>query len=280
MSQIISTSDHRADAGRRAEPGVVRIGCSGWHYTGWKGVVYPAELAPAEWLRAYAGRFDTVEVNNSFYRLPSRETFAGWREQVSRGFLFSIKASRFLTHIKRLTDPEEPLLRLLTRANALGPMLGPVLYQLPPRWFPDAERLETFLAALPKRTSDNSRHRLRHVLEVRDPRGYAPWVLDLLRRYDVTLCMHDMPGSETPLATVGPFAYLRFHGYGIKYGGSYPDDVLDEWARWIRGVLATGRDVYAYFNNDVNGDAVWDAERLRQRFTSGARSSRHTRSVA
>jgi uncharacterized protein YecE (DUF72 family) len=204
-------------------------------------------------------------LNNSFYRLPSEDTFAAWRAQVPRGFLFAIKASRFLTHIKRLREPEEPLQRLLTHAQPLGPSLGPVLYQIPPRWVPEPERLETFLAALPARVSPTLRQRLRHVLEVRDPRGYEPWVIELLRQYDVSLCVHDMAGSESPLLLVGPVVYVRFHGYGAKYGGSYPDDVLDEWGKWIRGALATGRDVFAYFNNDINGYAVYDAERLRLR---------------
>jgi uncharacterized protein YecE (DUF72 family) len=106
---------------------------------------------------------------------------------------------------------------------------------------------------------------LHHVLEMRDPRGYEPWVIDLLRQYGVALCVHDMPGSESPMTMVGPIVYIRFHGYGAKYGGSYPDEVLDEWTEWIRLALASGRDVYAYFNNDINGYAVYDAERLRLR---------------
>jgi uncharacterized protein YecE (DUF72 family) len=255
-------------AGTRA--GVPRIGCSGWHYKSWKGLVYPADLPTTDWLRAYAKRFSTVEVNNSFYRLPSEDTFAAWREQVPRGFLFAVKASRFLTHIKRLRDPEEPLQRLLTHAAPLGPTLGPVLYQIPPRWFPDAERLELFLAALPQRLTPTARQRLHHVLEMRDPRGYEPWVIDLLRQYGVALCVHDMAGSESPLIAVGPIVYIRFHGYGVKYGGSYPDEVLDEWADFIRHALASGRDVYAYFNNDINGYAVYDAERLRLRVEGAA----------
>jgi uncharacterized protein YecE (DUF72 family) len=261
-------------SGRLSEPvtraGVARIGCSGWHYSSWKGVIYPARLAPGAWLRAYTRWFSTVELNNSFYRLPSEETFSAWRRQVPRGFLFSVKASRFLTHIKRLRDPEEPLERLLTHARPLGPTLGPILYQIPPRWFPDAVRLETFLAALPQRPTRSSRQRLHHVIEMRDPRGYEPWVIDLLRRYGVTLCVHDMTGSESPLLMVGPIVYIRFHGYGTKYGGSYPDEVLDEWGTWIRRALAMGRDVYAYFNNDVNGYAVYDAERLRVRVEGAA----------
>ena len=270
MSRTTSTFDHQSEAAASSTAGVAHIGCSGWHYKSWRGLIYPAELPTNAWLRLYARRFHTVELNNSFYRLPAEETFAGWREQVPRGFLFAVKASRFLTHIKRLRDPEEPLHRLLDHAKPLGPTLGPILYQIPPRWFPDAERLETFLAALPQRLTPTSRHRLVHVLEVREPRGYEPWVIDLLRRYNVTLCLHDMHGSESPLLMVGPIVYIRFHGYGAKYGGSYPDEVLDHWASWIQRALASGRNVYAYFNNDINGYAVYDAERLRLRVEGAA----------
>ena len=264
-SDLLSNAAGNRSADDRRRGGVARIGCSGWHYKSWRGLIYPPEVPTSAWLRDYTARFSTVELNNSFYRLPAEETFAGWREQVPRGFLFAVKASRFLTHIKRLRDPEEPLERLLTHAKPLGPTLGPVLYQIPPRWFPDADRLEAFLAALPERLAPMSRQKLHHVLEMRDPRGYEPWVLDLLRQYRVTLCVHDMRGSETPLVMVGPVVYIRFHGFGAKYGGSYPDEVLDEWATWIRRALADGRDVYAYFNNDINGYAVFDAERLRMR---------------
>ena len=233
MSPTSSTSVRRAEPEAAPRPGVVRVGCSGWHYKSWRGTIYPDALPTTSWLRMYARRFCTVELNNSFYRLPSAQTFAAWRDQVPRGFLFSVKASRFLTHIKRLREPDEPLGRLLTHAKPLGLGIGALLYQLPPRWFPDAERLETFLAALPKRSS-GSRHRLHHVIEMRDPRGYEPWIIDLLTRYQVTLCVHDMPGAESPLITIGPIVYVRFHGYGAKYGGSYPDEVLEEWAEWLR----------------------------------------------
>ncbi|SRR6266511_304559 len=244
--------------------GEIHIGCSGWHYKSWRGYVYPENLPTTAWLRAYTKRFLTVEINNSFYRLPSEETFGAWRAQVPRGFLFAVKASRFLTHIKRLRDPEEPLDRFLTHARPLGPTLGPILYQLPPRWFPDEERLRRFLEVLPERLTPGSRHRLYHVLEVRDVRGYEPWVLDLLRAHGVTLCVHDMKGSESPLLVVGPIVYVRLHGYGVKYGGSYPDQVLAEWAEWIVDAAQSGFEAFVYFNNDLNGFAVTDAQRLRR----------------
>src|ERR671912_681394 len=165
MSSTSSTFDPRTDTAVSPSCGVAKIGCSGGHYKSWRGTGYPDTLTPASWLRAYTRRFCTVELNNSFYRLPAPQTFAAWREQVPRGFLFAVKASRFLTHIKRLRDPEEPLMRLLSHAQPLGPSLGPILYQLQPRWFPDAERLELFLAMLPERLHPGSRHRLHHVIE-------------------------------------------------------------------------------------------------------------------
>lgn len=262
MSRTISPSGRPAEPDRSTRAATLRVGCSGWHYTSWRGRIYPDTLPTTDWLGTYARRFGTVEINGSFYRLPSAQTFANWRAQVPRRFIFALKASRFLTHIKRLRDPEEPIDRLLTHARPLRRSLGPILYQLPPRWFPDAERLETFLAALPSRVP-GTQHSLCHVMEMRDPRGYEPWVIDLLRRYRVALCVHDMPGSESPLLATGPLIYVRLHGYGVKYGGSYPSEVLQEWAGWLADMVATGPDAYVYFNNDVNGYAVYDAERLR-----------------
>jgi uncharacterized protein YecE (DUF72 family) len=260
MSPTTSISDRRAEGAVAPRAAAAHIGCSGWHYQHWRGRVYDETLPTSAWLREYARRFPTVEINNSFYRLPSEQTFASWRAQVPRSFVFAVKASRFLTHIKRLRDAEEPLDRLLTHARPLGPTLGPILYQLPPRWFPDQDRLRAFLEALPTRVGP--RQRLDHVLEFRDPRGYEPWVIDLLDEHGLTMCVHDMPGSESPLVNIGPIVYVRLHGYGKKYGGSYPDEVLAEWAGWLATALNGGRDVYVYFNNDVNGFAVHDAVRL------------------
>src|SRR5580765_32445 len=139
-----------------------RIGCSGWNYKAWRGPFYPRELAVARWLTFYTSRFDTVEINNTFYRLPEASTFAAWRAQVPADFLFAVKASRFLTHMKRLREPEEPLARLFSRASALGRRLGPVLYQLPGNFTRDLPRLDAFLAALPRTSSGK---RVRHVME-------------------------------------------------------------------------------------------------------------------
>jgi uncharacterized protein YecE (DUF72 family) len=254
----------------------VRIGCSGWQYTHWRGDFYPAELRPREWFAYYATLFDTVEINNTFYRLPDAATFARWREQAPRQFLYAVKASRFLTHMKKLKDPAAPLARFFTSARELGPRLGPVLYQLPPRWPLNLERFEQFLHALTnqnRRLADSSvRRPLRHVVEFREPSWYDERVYTLLQRHRVAMCLHDLQGSASPRALVGPFVYVRFHGV-TKYSGRYPDTRLDEWADWLAGCVSNETDVFAYFNNDVGGHAPRDALRLRERLDT--KISRH-----
>jgi uncharacterized protein YecE (DUF72 family) len=248
-----------------------RVGCSGWDYPSWKARFHPAEVPRRRWLESYAESFDTVELNNSFYRLPAPETFAGWASRVPRGFVFAVKASRFLTHIKRLRDPAEPLDRLLRHAQHLGHRLGPVLYQLPPRWMPDLQRLTTFVEALPAHTPGDDGPRvgpLQHVIEFRHETGVTDEVIALLRQHGVGLCLHDMPGGPlgaAARAVTSRTVYVRFHGATHKYAGRYPDHVLDDWAAFLRPHLRAGRRVYAYFNNDVDAQAPTDARRLRER---------------
>jgi uncharacterized protein YecE (DUF72 family) len=232
----------------------VHIGCSGWQYRHWRGDFYPADLAQARWLEHYVTTFDTVEINNTFYRLPEAPTFGAWRRQAPPGFLFAVKASRYLTHMKKLKDPKAPVARLFARARRLGPALGPVLYQLPPHWPVNLERFEAFLAALPRRH--------RHAIEFRDSSWYRDSVFALLERYSVALCLHDMAGSASGRLTVGPFLYVRFHGPS-KYSGSYHESALASWAEWLTDQRQTGRDVFAYFNNDTGGHAPRNALRLR-----------------
>jgi uncharacterized protein YecE (DUF72 family) len=240
-----------------ARAGAARVGCSGWQYRHWRGNFYSTDLPQSRWLEHYASVFDTVEINNSFYRLPEAETFSAWAARVPSRFLFAVKASRFLTHMKKLKDPEEPLDRLLTRAQRLRRHLGPILYQLPPGWKLDLTRLEQFLQALPRKR--------RHVVEFRDPSWYADAALNLLSRHGVALCLHDMRGSATARERVGPFVYVRFHGATGTYDGAYGDERLQTWAEWLASERRAGIDVYAYFNNDVGGHAPRDALRLRER---------------
>ena len=234
----------------------IRIGTSGWEYEHWRGGFYPRELSRDRWLEYYAERYDTVELNASFYRLPLRATFERWASRVPGGFIFAVKASRYLTHVKRLKEPIEPLARLWARAEGLGAHLGPVLYQLPPRWKPNADRLSAFLAAIP---SDRPQ-----VIEIRDARWYREDLVESIAAAGVGLCLHDMPGVERAGPPTGPLVYVRFHGAaGERYGGRYPTGVLERWASRMLDWAADGRPVWAYFNNDIGGHAVVDAARLR-----------------
>ena len=243
---------------------VPRIGCSGWNYKAWRGKFYPAEMPAKCWLRYYTSVFDTVEINNTFYRLPEERTFAGWRRQMPAGFVVAVKASRFLTHIKRLKDPVEPIHRLFSRAKALGPRLGPVLYQLPPNMFRNevnVERLEIFLEALPRRIN---RRLVHHVIEFRHPSWYVDETYALLEKHGATMCLHDKRGSAIFEPYVGPIVYVRFHGTSGHYAGSYPDDRLATWACTLAERWRAGRAVYAYFNNDPDAVATENAQTLRR----------------
>jgi uncharacterized protein YecE (DUF72 family) len=247
--------------------GEVHVGCSGWQYKHWQGDFYPAELPQTRWFAHYALFFDTVEINNSFYRLPEATTFARWRDQAPRHFVYAVKVSRFLTHMKKLKDPYDPLVRFFDNARELDTHLGPVLYQLPPNFSINLERLETFLRTLPGGPEGPPVQPppLRHVIEFRDPSWYDDRVYALLEKYRVALCLHDMQGSATGRMAVGPFIYERFHFGQKKYGGAYDDDRLDAWGSWLSTQAAARRDVFAYFNNDTGGHAPKDALRLRER---------------
>jgi uncharacterized protein YecE (DUF72 family) len=233
----------------------VRVGTSGWEYRHWRGRFYPTKLAKDRWLEHYAEHFDTVELNNSFYRLPDGATFAAWARRLPAGFVMAAKASRYLTHLKRLRDPAEPLERFWSHARRLGDHLGPVLYQLPPRWHRNLERLAGFLDAVPSGEAQ--------AIEFRDSSWYHAETLSLLRDAGMGLCLHDMAGSAYAGPPVGPIAYLRFHGSAGRYHGSYSSQqlvaVADRLAGWARDGLAC----WVYFNNDPQAHAIRDAARLR-----------------
>jgi uncharacterized protein YecE (DUF72 family) len=239
----------------------IRVGCSGWQYRHWRGDFYPADLPTDQWLAFYARSFDTVELNNSFYRLPSADAFAAWRRRVPVGFCFAIKASRYLTHLRKLREPAQPLGLLWSHAARLGPRLGPMLYQLPSHWQRNTDRLSAFLDAAPRDRAQ--------AIEFRDRSWYDPAVYELLRAHGVALCLHDMTGSASPAEPVGPFVYLRMHGSGSRYAGRYPDDALRVWADRLRSWSASGCSCWVYFNNDIGGHAPRDAVRLRDMIQSG-----------
>jgi uncharacterized protein YecE (DUF72 family) len=233
----------------------IRIGCSGWAYRHWRGAFYPDKLAAKRWFEHYAATFGTVELNTSFYRLPKAETFDKWRDQAPLGFRYAVKAPRFITHMKKLRDCSEPVAEFIGRARHLGHALGPVLYQLPPKLAFDRARTEAFLDLLP---GD-----LHHVLEFRETSWIKADVLTLLDERGIGFCIHDMAGSTTPFWASGPLAYLRFHGGEGKYWGRYPDERLLGAADWMINQAKLGRDVWAYFNNDIHAHAIDDALTLR-----------------
>ncbi len=233
----------------------IRIGTSGWVYNHWKEIFYPQDLRASEWFSFYAREFDTVEINNSFYRLPSEDAFKAWRKQAPSGFLYAVKASRYLTHVKKLKDPEDPLHRFFERARLLGPTLGPVLYQLPPHWHANLPRFEHFLSVLPKG--------YRHVVEFRDPSWLTEEVFQMMERFEIAHCLHDMYPLQVPLRVTASPIYIRFHG-DRHHAGNYPREALEPWAKraidWDRAKL----DVFCYFNNDVGGYALRNAKMLKQ----------------
>lgn len=234
--------------------GAIHIGTSGWHYDDWRGPFYPQDLKAADMLGFYAEHFSTVEINNSFYRLPSVAAVESWAEQVPKDFLFAMKASRYTTHVKRLKDAPKSFEKYFPRVDPLRKKLGPILFQLPPRFVPDIERLETFIAALPKRH--------RYVFEFRDPRWFTDDVCDVLNAANCAFCIFDIGGSQSPNWLTADFAYIRLHGPGKKYQGSYSDDALREWAKCIRSFARKGIDVFCYFDNDQKGHAPQNAKRL------------------
>ena len=235
----------------------VCVGTSGWHYKHWRGDFYPAGLPPGEWLRWYAHRFDTVELNASFYRQPAPSAWDLWRRQSARGFVFAVKGSRYITHIKRLAVERSSVDLVMEGARRLGPHLGPLLWQLPPtfrRETASLERLERFLALLPRDA--------RHVFEFRDRSWFVEDTFALLEAAGASFCTFHMPGLEAPLQATGGILYLRFHGSGTKYGGGYALPELEQWARRVAACRAD--QAYVYFNNDLGGHAPRDAAAFRE----------------
>jgi uncharacterized protein YecE (DUF72 family) len=237
------------------------IGTSGWHYDWWRERFYPLGLAKPKWLGFYAQHFTTVELNNSFYHLPSEKAFANWRDSSPEGFVFTVKVSRFITHIKKLRNAEEALDNFVSRAEVLGGKLGPLLYQLPPNMKRNDKVLADFLSLLPKD--------LEHVFEFRHESWLDDGIIQLLREYNAGFCIFDMPDFTTPLVATADFAYIRFHGSAGLYSSCYSDEELLDWAGRISKLSQGLKEVYIYFNNDAEGFAVRNAHTLRQLLTRG-----------
>jgi uncharacterized protein YecE (DUF72 family) len=235
----------------------LRIGTSGYHYSHWRGTFYPEKLPQKQWLSYYLEHFDTVELNNTFYRLPTFEAMSAWREDTPPNFLFAVKGSRFITHNLKLSRPENAIQNILPRAETLGKKLGPILWQLPPKWRVNAARLEEFLQALP------AYHR--YVFEFREPSWLNAEIYSLLEKYTAAFCIYEIAGFQSALLTTSDVVYVRLHGPGEKkYQGSYERSTLRRWARQIENWYDVGKSVYVYFDNDEAGYAPHNAIALKK----------------
>jgi uncharacterized protein YecE (DUF72 family) len=271
--------------------GEVRVGLSGWRYREWRGRFYPQGLAQRRELEYVASRFDTVEINGSFYSLQRPASYQHWAASVPDDFVFAVKGGRYITHLRRLTAVETALANFFASGLlALGPKLGPVLWQLPPGLRFDPERLEAFLAQLPRTTVDAVRlarehdarfagrtwtetdadRPVRHALEVRDETFRDPALLPLLQRYGMALVVADTAGRWPLLFDVtSDLVYVRLHGDVELYTSGYSEEALDVWASRVRQWAAAGLDVYVYFDNDVDAHAPFDAAGLARRLGVG-----------
>jgi uncharacterized protein YecE (DUF72 family) len=267
--------------------GTVRIGISGWTYPPWRGVFYPRGLRQKDELEYAAGRLDSIEINGSFYSLQRPESYRAWHDRTPDGFVFAVKGGRFITHMKKLADVEQPLANFFASGPlALGAKLGPVLWQLPPTLGFDPERLKRFFDQLPRTTTaaatlaashdervegrawlePGAERPVRHALEVRHDTFLAPAFLDLLREHDIAVVVADTAGKWPKLVeTTTNFAYVRLHGDTELYASGYSPEALDDWAGVVRGWAESGKDVYVYFDNDMKVHAPFDAIALAER---------------
>lgn len=237
------------------KPGRIHIGTSGWHYPHWVGPFYLQHTPSQDFLAYYTQHFQTVEINNTFYHLPAHETIADWHDKTPRDFLFACKASRFITHMKKLKDPEQSIQRFFESIDVLGSKLGPILFQLPPRWKVNVERLDMFLRALP------IRHR--YAFEFRDESWFLPAIDEVLAKHNAAFCLYQLAGRNSPEKVTADFVYIRLHGPNGPYQGQYDIRMLRTWAKKCLNWSETGQDVYCYFDNDQHGYAAQDAMKLK-----------------
>ena len=238
----------------------IHVGTSGWHYKHWMKNFYLESTKPGEMLGFYSELFSTVEINNSFYKLPHPETFLNWKNTVPETFMFSVKANRYITHMKKLIVDAESINTLFDRVAILEEQCGPVLFQLPPNWKVNTERLATFLAALP--------HVCRCTFEFRHPSWHCEEVYMLLRGHNCSFCIYDIAGFLSPIVSTADFVYIRLHGPGNKYQGSYTEKELAAWAGKCKQWAAEGKDTFIYFDNDQRGFAVANALTLNDMIAS------------
>lgn len=235
----------------------IHIGTSGYHYKHWLGRYYPADAKANQMLAHYLRDFDTVELNNTFYQLPKEETFDAWRKNTPHNFLYAVKGSRFITHMIKLKDAQRGLDNFMPRAERLRQKLGPILWQLPPGWKVNLERLEEFFAALPKEH--------RYTFELRNETWMTDEVYDLLHKHNAAFCIYELAGYQSPLEITADWTYIRLHGpTQFKYQGSYSDEQLAEWADRIRAWSRKLKEIYVYFDNDDSAYAVYNAITLKR----------------
>lgn len=239
----------------------VHIGTSGWHYQHWKGPFYPEDLPDERLLDYYKDHFQTAEINNTFYRLPEKETFIQWRKSVPGHFIFAVKVSRYVTHLKKLKDAEQPVNTFMERAGALGEKLGPVLFQLPPHWQRNIERLKSFLKFLP------GGHR--YTVEFRDESWFGKETEEVLAENGVAFCIYDFNGRQSPCSVTADFIYVRLHGPDGAYQGNYDGKTLEAWARKFSAWAEEGKEIFCYFDNDERGYAAGNALELEHLIGSG-----------
>jgi uncharacterized protein YecE (DUF72 family) len=237
--------------GKKGKTAAVHIGTSGWNYDHWKEVFYPVDLPSDRWLRFYGDRFRSVEINNTFYNLPEKKTFENWRRETPDGFIFAVKASRYITHMKKLKEPVEAVRRFMDKAYMLDEKLGPVLFQLPPHWRCNPERLDSFLELLPREH--------RYTFEFRDKSWFREEVYEVLRKHKAALCIYQLSGFLSPKELTAEFTYIRLHGPGAAYEGSYGSSTLAGWAETLSSWSREGMPVYCYFDNDQHGYAAQNA---------------------
>ncbi|MDG5814074.1 DUF72 domain-containing protein [Chitinispirillales bacterium ANBcel5] len=245
-----------AEQKSRIKRGKVLLGTSGWTYEHWKERFYPPKLAKTRWFEYFAAHFDTVELNASFYRIPTQKATKSWNARSPQNFRFSIKMSRLITHIKKLQNCENELQWFFSVFEPLQEKISVYLIQLPPNLKFDLQRLDNFLQQLPPHN--------RYALEFRNPAWYDNQTYQLLRSYDAIFCIHDMEGMKTERVITSSDVYLRFHGHQALYGGDYPDEELERWAGWIASLSREGKGVMGYFNNDLEGYAVKNCTHLKE----------------
>jgi len=234
----------------------IHIGTSGWYYAHWRGNFYPDEINSSEFLNYYIKKLNTVEINNSFYRLPDKSTLKDWHKKTPDNFIFSAKASRYITHVKKLKDPKKSTKKFFKTVEVLGKKLGPILFQLPPSWRPNPERLDNFLKVLPEK--------YKYTFEFRNSKWFNKKTYGILKKHKAAFCIYHLAGKLSPKENTADFIYIRLHGPKGAYEGSYKKSDLKKWVKNFLRWNKEGKEIFCYFDNDQAGFAVKNALELKE----------------